>query len=242
MFCCCGLSNEKPHVKHGSSRQTSLPLFPDVLTGDARSLKTHSRHGSNAPLNAGESAAPPTPLPPRKTPIPLSEVTRHTTMESCWLVMKGKVYDVTPWLTFHPAGTFKVSVPPVPPVPSLFCPYPLSLSSFVTGAQSILRKSGGGDCYEDFKMHSKKAKNLWKAFLIGRLVDDSHLPRPTLHDAEVFSRFLPLFHRVNILRCSFYCYHSLDVCVFSLLPFFALSSLIRWLNLSLLAFSCKPSY
>merc|ERR1719199_2224059 len=36
--------------------------------------------------------------------IPWSEVQRHTTKESLWVLIDGKVYDVTPFLDVHPGG------------------------------------------------------------------------------------------------------------------------------------------
>lgn len=68
------------------------------------------------------------------------EVAKHRTAESCWLVVKGKVYDVTPWLPRHPAGV-----------------------------AAILRHAGGEDCAIDLAMHSKHARSLWKQFYIGRV-------------------------------------------------------------------------
>ncbi len=32
------------------------------------------------------------------------EVAKHNTKEDCWLIIKGNVYDVTPYLSFHPGG------------------------------------------------------------------------------------------------------------------------------------------
>ena len=34
----------------------------------------------------------------------MAEVGKHTTAESCWVVVGGKVYDVTKWLSSHPGG------------------------------------------------------------------------------------------------------------------------------------------
>lgn len=35
---------------------------------------------------------------------PMLEVARHVTRRSCWFVVDGKVYDVTPFLDEHPGG------------------------------------------------------------------------------------------------------------------------------------------
>jgi cytochrome b involved in lipid metabolism len=68
----------------------------------------------------------------------LCEVRRHRTLASCWLVAKGQVYDVTPYLAHHPAG-----------------------------AVAIARKAGGLDCTEDLEFHSPRAQKLWRQFRIG---------------------------------------------------------------------------
>jgi len=38
-------------------------------------------------------------------PIPMSEVKKHRTAQSLWIVIKGKVYDVTKWQQSHPGGS-----------------------------------------------------------------------------------------------------------------------------------------
>ncbi|KAK9807952.1 hypothetical protein WJX73_006714 [Symbiochloris irregularis] len=36
--------------------------------------------------------------------IPMSEVKQHCTKEDAWTVLRGKVYNITPYLKFHPGG------------------------------------------------------------------------------------------------------------------------------------------
>lgn len=36
--------------------------------------------------------------------LPYSEVQRHTTTDSCWIIVDGQVYDVTSILDTHPGG------------------------------------------------------------------------------------------------------------------------------------------
>lgn len=36
--------------------------------------------------------------------IPLSELKQHKTQEDAWSVFNGKVYNITPYLRFHPGG------------------------------------------------------------------------------------------------------------------------------------------
>ncbi len=44
------------------------------------------------------------PAPPATTGIALSEVATHNSESSCWMVIRGKVYDVTSYIDKHPAG------------------------------------------------------------------------------------------------------------------------------------------
>lgn len=34
----------------------------------------------------------------------LASVAKHNTPEDCWVIVRGKVYDVTPWVPKHPGG------------------------------------------------------------------------------------------------------------------------------------------
>ena len=54
--------------------------------------------------------------------------------------MGRDVYDATPFLPRHPAGT-----------------------------RSIVRKAGGTDCTEDLGFHSGRAQKIWQQHKIGRL-------------------------------------------------------------------------
>ena len=39
------------------------------------------------------------------TSYTLTEVSKHCTPQDCWLIVRGKVYDVTRWVAFHPGGS-----------------------------------------------------------------------------------------------------------------------------------------
>ena len=78
----------------------------------------------------------------------LEHVRLHNSMESCWLVADGVVYDATAFLDKHPAGS-----------------------------KSIMRRAGGApDASKDFHFHSKSAKKLWKEFAIGRVKGQCEMP------------------------------------------------------------------
>jgi hypothetical protein len=43
--------------------------------------------------------------------VTLSELKKHNTEEDCWMVIRGKVYNATPYLKFHPGGMwFRLSL------------------------------------------------------------------------------------------------------------------------------------
>ncbi|CAN6293513.1 unnamed protein product [Urochloa humidicola] len=70
----------------------------------------------------------------------MSEVRQHASRESAWIVVRGHVYDCTPYLKDHPGG-----------------------------ADSILINAGT-DCTDEFDaIHSDKARTLLAAYLIGKL-------------------------------------------------------------------------
>eukprot|EP00249_Psilotum_nudum_P007171 c20365_g1_i1 orf=788-1372(-) len=71
----------------------------------------------------------------------LSEVASHTTKDDCWLVIHGKVYDVTHFLEEHPGG------------------------------EEVLIEASGKDATQEFNDigHSDEAKSMLKDFCIGVL-------------------------------------------------------------------------
>lgn len=36
--------------------------------------------------------------------IPVAEITKHSSAEDCWIVVNGKVYDLTKFAPEHPGG------------------------------------------------------------------------------------------------------------------------------------------
>jgi|Transcript_55043 predicted heme/steroid binding protein len=65
------------------------------------------------------------------------EIARHNTREDCWLVAHGRVYDVTEFVSRHPAGEF-----------------------------AIVRHAGT-DSTSDFDFHPSKAQKMWDPYLLG---------------------------------------------------------------------------
>ncbi|KAE8077397.1 hypothetical protein FH972_015964 [Carpinus fangiana] len=88
----------------------------------------------------------------------MSEVKRHNSAESAWIIVHGHIYDCTRFLNDHPGG-----------------------------ADSILINAGT-DCTEEFDaIHSDKAKKMLEEYRIGELITtgySSDSPNSTVHGAS----------------------------------------------------------
>ena len=82
--------------------------------------------------------------------ISRSEVEKHRTVNSCWLVIRAKVYDVTAYLHKHPAGV-KIMT------------------------RSMNKRFDSTEDYDGvvgrFRGHSEHADELLNEYLIGRFVE-----------------------------------------------------------------------
>ncbi|RWW56205.1 hypothetical protein BHE74_00037085 [Ensete ventricosum] len=88
----------------------------------------------------------------------MSEVRKHASRESAWIVVHGNVYDCTGFIKDHPGG-----------------------------ADSILINAGG-DCTEEFDaIHSDKAKALLDTYRIGELIPSGYVSDTSVHGASDFS-------------------------------------------------------
>ncbi|XP_027153072.1 cytochrome b5 [Coffea eugenioides] len=81
----------------------------------------------------------------------MQEAAQHNTSEDCWVVIDGKVYDVSSYLNEHPGG------------------------------DDVLIAATGKDATDEFEDagHSKSARELMEKFCIGEL-DESSLAIPEL--------------------------------------------------------------
>ncbi|KAF5179908.1 Nitrate reductase [NADH] [Thalictrum thalictroides] len=72
----------------------------------------------------------------------MHDVKKHNSADSAWIVVRGYVYDCTPFLKSHPGGIDSILI------------------------------NAGSDCTEEFDaIHSDKAKNLLEKYRIGELTD-----------------------------------------------------------------------
>ncbi|XP_058089670.1 nitrate reductase [NADH] 2-like [Magnolia sinica] len=107
----------------------------------------------------------------------MSEVKKHSSDSSAWIVVHGHVYDCTSFLKDHPGGTDSILI------------------------------NAGTDCTEEFDaIHSDKAKTMLEDYRIGELIttgytSDSSSPNSTIHDASNFSH-LDTINEVSVTRSS----------------------------------------
>ncbi|MFA6177484.1 MAG: cytochrome b5 domain-containing protein [Candidatus Paceibacterota bacterium] len=68
--------------------------------------KTSTPTNTNPPTQNKPSTIPttPTPVPNPTLALTMTELAKHNSRQSCWLLVSGKIYDVTAYLNQHPAG------------------------------------------------------------------------------------------------------------------------------------------
>ncbi|XP_062109116.1 cytochrome b5 [Humulus lupulus] len=82
----------------------------------------------------------------------LAQVSEHNTPKDCWLIINGKVYDVTKFLEDHPGG------------------------------DDVLLSATGKDATDDFEDvgHSDSARDMLKEYYVGE-IDVSTIPKKTTY-------------------------------------------------------------
>lgn len=118
---------------------------------------------ASAAAPAKEGNTPPAPSTKSLPTFTMAQVEAHASETDCWIVVHGLVYDCTPFLKDHPGG-----------------------------ASSILI-TGGTDTTEEFDaIHSMKAQNMLKDYLVGQLassdVQDEQSSVTSLSAQSAFSR------------------------------------------------------
>ncbi|WOH06629.1 hypothetical protein DCAR_0626057 [Daucus carota subsp. sativus] len=90
------------------------------------------------------------------------EVAKHNKTKDCWLIISGKVYDVTPFMDDHPGG------------------------------DEVLLSSTGKDATDDFEDvgHSDNAREMMEKYYIGE-IDAASVPQKRTFSAPKQSNYNP---------------------------------------------------
>ncbi|NTV44418.1 MAG: cytochrome b5 domain-containing protein [Candidatus Yonathbacteria bacterium] len=79
-----------------NSSYVEEPLLIPKKAGTAPANSATSSSSTTATTTATTTSAPQT--------ISLAEVAKHATASDCWMVLNGKVYNLTSYISKHPAG------------------------------------------------------------------------------------------------------------------------------------------
>ena len=116
------------------------PTQPGNQAGGWMARQKHLETSESAVSTLKRSTSTPF-LNTATTQYTMSEVRRHTTPESAWIIVHGHVYDCTGFLKDHPGGADSIMI------------------------------NAGTDCTEEFDaIHSDKARGLLEMYRIGELI------------------------------------------------------------------------
>jgi cytochrome-b5 reductase len=114
---------ENIQIKEPSSKSTpqvrvrqKIPIAPGYSLRDWYRIKAENEFQSERVHTLAKTAN-------SNRGIPLSEVKKHNTLEDCWTVIRGKVYDITAYIKFHPGGVEKIMIGAGRDMTSLFDKY-----------------------------------------------------------------------------------------------------------------------
>jgi len=90
-------------------------------------------------------------------------VKKHNTVQDCWVILHGKVYDVTNYLSLHPGG------------------------------KQLIFRSAGKDITDDFEgmFHSIKARDIMEKYEVGALKMEKGRKRRAANQLMIPSRLIP---------------------------------------------------
>lgn len=99
----------------------------------------------------------------------MSQVRKHASRDSAWIVVHGQVYDCTAFVKDHPGGSDSILV------------------------------NAGADCTEEFDaIHSDHAKALLDTYRIGELITSGYVSDASVHGASDLSHLAPIREVVHV--------------------------------------------
>ncbi|MDO8593212.1 MAG: cytochrome b5-like heme/steroid binding domain-containing protein [bacterium] len=104
--------NQKAKIESNNSGSTDTNISAPIATSspvEQAGRNSQSGSASTTPANKKieprkEAPFPPPPKPAGPAPLSAAGVAKHSLAGDCWLIVSGKVYDVTSYLSAHPGG------------------------------------------------------------------------------------------------------------------------------------------
>lgn len=96
-----------PSTGTPTSETTATSSTPDVAVAPTTRTAPTVSPSSAASTNttpAKPTTPPATTAPAQKTGITVADVAEHGTASNCWVIISGKVYDMTSYISQHPGG------------------------------------------------------------------------------------------------------------------------------------------
>lgn len=140
------------------------PTQPGNQSGGWMAKERHLEISAEAPPTLKKSISTPFMNTASKM-YSMSEVRKHNSSDSAWIIVHGHIYDATRFLKDHPGGVDSILI------------------------------NAGTDCTEEFDaIHSDKAKKLLEDFRIGELITTGYTsdssPNSSVHGSSSISSFL----------------------------------------------------
>ncbi|GLT50200.1 hypothetical protein SLA2020_237050 [Shorea laevis] len=145
------------------------PTVPGNQSGGWMAREKHQEKSSEANQALKKSVSSPF-MNTSSNTFSMSEVKKHNSVDSAWIIVHGHIYDCSRFLKDHPGGTDSILI------------------------------NAGTDCTEEFDaIHSDKAKKMLEDYRIGELIttgsgysSDSSSPNHSVHGASNNAHLAPI--------------------------------------------------
>lgn len=136
------------------SDKSVVPVSNNTTT-TIKTTQSNTNTNTNA-VNHSMNTTPVTPVPPvvtsNTTTLNMTEIAKHNSKSDCWLLISGKIYDITDYFGSHPGGNSTMSP---------------TCGKDATAAYATQNPDATGD--PSRSAHSGKAKSLLNNYYIGDL-------------------------------------------------------------------------